>query len=80
MGFKENFKRNIYGFNSWLNMWNPKEFLNRAHPLQIIFVFGLIFVIVGAVVSFLNFLVLAGGFIILVYLVYLIIFLKGGFW
>ena len=69
MAFKENMKE----MKRTLKRFHPRYFLDRAHPLESIFLLAVGLVLIGLLIKILSFLVWVGGLVILVYIVSLII-------
>ena len=59
-----------------IKMLNVKRNFDRVNPLGWIFFFAVVLVVLGLIVSFLEILFWLGGFIILVYLIGLVIWVK----
>ena len=58
-----------------MSYFKPKEFLSRNSPITLVFVFAVILVIIGLIISALKALFWIGSVAILVYIIYFIIWL-----
>jgi len=70
------FKRNFKGIGFNLKRFYPGYFLDRAHPLETIFILSLGLILLGALIKFLSFLIWVGSLVVLVYLISLIVLLR----
>lgn len=59
-----------------IKMLNPLNNFDKSTPLLWIFLIGIISIVLGIIVDFLEVLFWIGGFIILIYFIYLVIWLK----
>jgi len=58
------------------NYYNPCRLIDRATPLNKIFMISMLFILVGLIVEFLE-LAIVGGFVFLLFVVHFYVFVRG---
>jgi Ca2+/Na+ antiporter len=80
MSFSKNLRENFKQFGSApvIRAFNLKRNFHRAGPVFYLLFFGVIALLIGLFVSFLQFLVYVGSFVVIMYIIYVIISYKAG--
>lgn len=60
--------------------FKPREFFSRNSPATLVFIFAVLFIILGMIISIFSFLMWVGGLFVLAYIIYFLIWLSENKW